>query len=224
MAKNFVKPPSGGLGVRPFIIGIAGGSGSGKTFFLKCFRQHFTPGEVCLVSQDDYYIPVAHNMTAEENKLYNFDLPDTIDHEHFNRDINSLINGQTIVKKEYTFNNPNAVPKTLEIKPAPIMLVEGLFILHFREIASQLDLKIFIDSDEEIALQRRLKRDLAERGYSHDDAMYKWVNHVVPAYKQYLLPYKDECDQVVTNNTHVAEDILCITEAISKELRKKVLS
>jgi uridine kinase len=209
---------------RPFIIGIAGGSGSGKTFFLKCFRQHFTADEVCLVSQDDYYIPVAHTMTAEENKLYNFDLPDTIDHQHFNQDIERLINYETIVKKEYTFNNPDAVPKLLEIKPAPIMLVEGLFILHFREIADQLDMKIFIDADEEVALHRRLKRDFIERGYSHDDAMYKWINHVVPAYKQYLLPYKDECDLVITNNTHVAEDIICVTESISRELREKVLS
>ena len=68
---------------KPFIIGIAGGSGSGKTFFLKCFLEHFTTDEVCLVSQDDYYYPVAHNMTPEENKLYNFDLPSTINHEEF---------------------------------------------------------------------------------------------------------------------------------------------
>lgn len=208
---------------KPFIIGIAGGSGSGKTFFLKCFLEHFTNDEVCLVSQDDYYFPVAHNMTKEENKLYNFDLPSTIDREHFQQDISQLLNNQTIYKKEYTFNNPDAVPKILEIKPAPILIVEGLFILHFREIADILDLKIFIDADEDIALQRRLKRDLIERGYSHDDAMYKWINHVVPAYKEYLLPYKGECDQVITNNTHVADDIICVTEAISKELRERIL-
>jgi uridine kinase len=209
--------------IKPFIIGIAGGSGSGKTFFLKCFLEHFTNGEVCLVSQDDYYIPVAHNMTAEENKLYNFDLPGTIDYQHFKEDISKLLNKETIYKKEYTFNNPYTTPKLLEIKPAPILIVEGLFILHFREIAKLLDLKIFIEADEEIALVRRLKRDLIERGYSHEDAMYKWINHVVPAYKEFLLPYREECDQVITNNTHVADDIICVTEAISKELRTKVL-
>ncbi|MDB5153435.1 MAG: uridine kinase [Mucilaginibacter sp.] len=207
----------------PFIIGIAGGSGSGKTFFLKCFLEHFTNEEVSLVSQDDYYFSVAHNMTPEENKLYNFDLPDTIDYHHFKEDISKLFNNETIYKKEYTFNNPNAVPKLLEIKPAPILIVEGLFILHFREIAELLDMKIYIEADEEVALERRLKRDLVERGYSRDDAMYKWINHVVPAYKEFLLPYKDECDQVITNNTHVADDIICVTEAISKELREKVL-
>jgi uridine kinase len=208
---------------KPFIIGVAGGSGSGKTFFLKCFLNHFSPEEVCLVSQDDYYIPVPPDMTAEENKMYNFDLPDTIDHQHFESDIKKLVNGQTVLKKEYLFNKPGVVPKTLEIKPAPILIVEGLFILYFRDIADQLNLKIFIDADDEIALQRRLKRDLMERGYSHDDVIYKWVNHVVPAYKEYLLPYKDECDRVITNNTHVAEDIICVTEEISKDLREKVL-
>lgn len=207
---------------KPYIIGIAGGSGSGKTFFLKCFLEHFTADEVSLVSQDDYYIPVAHNMTKEENKEYNFDLPATIDHEHFQQDISKLLNKEAILKQEYTFNNPDAIPKMIEIKPAPILIVEGLFILHFKDISELLDLKVFIDADEDVALQRRLKRDLIERGYSHDDVMYKWINHVVPAYKEYLLPYKDECDRVITNNTHVAEDIMVITEEISADLRKKL--
>ncbi len=207
---------------KPFIIGIAGGSGAGKTFFLKCFLEHFSPVEVCLVSQDDYYIPVAHNMTKEQNKLYNFDLPSTIDHEHFEDDIARLINGETVLKKEYTFNNPDRIPKMLEIKPAPIMLIEGLFILHFRKIAELLDLKIFIEADNHIALGRRLKRDLVERGYSHDDVMYRWENHVTPAYNKYLLPYRDECDQIITNNTHEAEDIIRATAAISAELRTKL--
>jgi uridine kinase len=207
---------------KPYILGIAGGSGSGKTFFLKCFLEHFSADEVCLVSQDDYYFPVAHNMTKEENKLYNFDLPSTIDHDHFEADIESLLSGQTIVKKEYTFNNADVVPKMLEIKPAPILIVEGLFILHFKKIAETLDLKIFIEADEDIALQRRLKRDLLERGYSHDDAMYKWVNHVVPAYKEFLLPYRDECDKIIVNNSHKAEDIICVTGEISKDLREKL--
>ncbi len=208
---------------KPFIIGIAGGSGSGKTFFLKCFLKHFSDSEVCLVSQDDYYFPLPPHMTAEENKHFNFDLPDTIDHQHFEDDIQSLLAGRSITKKEYTFNNPSAIPKMLEIKSAPIIIVEGLFILHFKKIAEQLDLKIFIDADDDVALQRRIKRDLVERGYSHDDVMYKWINHVVPAYKKFLLPYKNECDQVIVNNSHVAEDIICVTEEISKQLRKKVL-
>jgi len=209
---------------KPYVIGIAGGSGSGKTFFLKCFLEHFTANEVCLISQDDYYFPVAHNMTKEENKLYNFDLPSTIDHDHFEDDIFRILNNQSFQKAEYTFNNPNIVPKMLEIKPAPIVIVEGLFILHFKKISEILNMKIFIDADEDIALQRRLKRDLIERGYSHDDVHYKWMNHVVPAYKEFLLPYKNECDKIIVNNSHVAEDIVNVTEEISRELRERVLS
>jgi uridine kinase len=209
---------------KPYIIGIAGGSGSGKTFFLKCFLSHFTDAEVSLVSQDDYYIPVAHNMTPEENKLYNFDLPTTIDRQHFFEDISNLIAGNTITKHEYTFNNPNAIPKVLEIKPAPIIIVEGLFIMHFTEIADLLDMRIFIDTEEEVALQRRLKRDLLERGYSHDDVIYKWHNHVVPSYKDFLLPFRESSHRVITNNTQVADDMIAVTDELSAELRTKVLS
>jgi uridine kinase len=208
---------------KPYIIGIAGGSGSGKTFFLNRFLDHFTKEEICLVSQDDYYIPVAHNMTPEENKLYNFDLPRTIDAEHFQNDVLDLIAGKTIHKNEYTFNNPNATPKTLEIKPAPILIIEGLFIMHFKGISELIDMKIFVDADEATALERRLKRDLLERGYSNDDVMYKWVNHVVPAYNEYLLPYKGDCHKVIFNNTNTTANIVKVTEEISAELRKTVL-
>ncbi len=207
---------------KPYIIGIAGGSGSGKTFFLNRFLDHFTTSEVCLVSQDDYYIPVAHNMTPEENKLYNFDLPRTIDAEAFEKDIQQLINGKVIYKKEYTFNNPNATPKMLEIKPAPILIIEGLFIMHFKGIAELMDMKVFVDADEAVALERRLKRDLLERGYSNDDVMYKWIHHVVPAYNEYLLPYKEECHKIIINNTNTTENIEKVTEEISLELRRTV--
>jgi uridine kinase len=208
---------------KPFVIGIAGGRGSGKTFFLKCFLNHFKKEEICLLSQDDYYYRVGHTMTAEENKLYNFDLPATIDNNQFLSDIKNLINGETVYQKEYTFNNPNAEPKLLEIKPAPIVMVEGLFILHFEEIAEILDMKIFIDTDEDIALQRRLKRDLIERGYPEGDVLYKWNNHVMPAFNDYLLPYKKQCDKIITNNTHVADDIIQITSEISSHLRGNIL-
>ncbi|WP_145855156.1 uridine kinase family protein [Pedobacter suwonensis] len=207
---------------KPFIIGIAGGSGSGKTFFLNCFLHHFKQDEVTLVSQDDYYIP-AGDMTQEENKLYNFDLPSTIDSEQFLKDIKQLINGEVVYKKEYNFNNPLAVVKILEIKSAPIIIVEGLFILHFKEIAALLDHTIFVDADEHIALDRRIKRDGLERGYPEDDVLYKWHNHVVPAYKEYLLPYRDECNKVVMNNTNEPDEIIAITEDISNNLRNSVL-
>lgn len=205
----------------PLIIGIAGGSGSGKTFFLNSFLHHFKNDEVTLISQDDYYIP-AGEMTQEENKLYNFDLPSTIDDEQFHIDVKKLIKGEVVYKKEYSFNNPLAVVKILEINPAPILIVEGLFILHFKQISELLNLRIFIEADEEVALQRRIKRDGMERGYPEEDVLYKWKNHVVPAYKEFLLPYKEECDQIVFNNDDTPDDIIKITEEITQELKTKL--
>jgi uridine kinase len=205
---------------KPFIIGIAGGSGSGKTFFLNCFLHHFKNDEVTLVSQDDYYIH-AGEMTQEENKLYNFDLPSTIDDGQFLSDINKLIKGEVVYKKEYNFNNPLAIVKILEIKPAPIIIVEGLFILHFAEIGALLDYSIFIEADESVALERRVKRDGMERGYSEEDVVYKWINHVVPSYQQFLIPYRNSCDHIISNNSNEADDILKISEEISGELRSK---
>lgn len=205
---------------KPLIIGIAGGSGSGKTFFLNSFLHHFKTDEVTLLSQDDYYIP-AGEMTQEENKLYNFDLPSTIDDEQFLIDIKKLIKGDAVYKKEYNFNNPLAVVKILEINPAPIIIVEGLFILHFKEISDLLDLRIFIEADENVALQRRIKRDGMERGYPEDDVIYKWIHHVLPAYKEFLLPYRDQCEKLITNDMDTPEEIIRITAEISSELKAK---
>jgi len=210
------------LNKKPFVIGIAGGSGSGKTFFLNCFLHHFKQDEVTLVSQDDYYIP-AGDMSQEENKLYNFDLPSTIDSQQFLKDIKQLLNGEVVYKKEYSFNNPLAVVKILEIKSAPIIIVEGLFILHFKEISDLLDHTIFVDADEQVALDRRVKRDGLERGYPEDDVIYKWHNHVVPAYKEYLLPYRESCNKVVMNNTNEPDELIAITEDISNNLRNNIL-
>lgn len=207
-----------GIIQKPYIIGITGGSGSGKTFFLNSFLKNFAPNQIAVISQDDYYIP-ANTKTKEENKLYNFDLPTSFYRENFHQDILSLINGETIHRQEYTFNNPALQSKALKINPAPILLIEGLFILHYTEINKLLDHRIFIHADEEVALKRRLERDWAERGYNEEDVMYKWENHVMPAFNEYLLPYKKECDQIIINNSDDTEHIVAITNDISAYLR-----
>ncbi|SEK56559.1 uridine kinase family protein [Parapedobacter koreensis] len=206
----------------PYVIGIAGSSGSGKTFFLNCFLNHFAPHEIALISQDDYYIP-AHTKTQEENKLYNFDLPTAIDRPAFSKNIAALFSGQTIYREEYTFNNQALKPKLLETKPAPVLIIEGLFIFYYEEVNALLNHRIFLHAEEDIALQRRLRRDLIERGYNEEDVRYKWVNHVMPAYRQYLLPFRDQCDRIIINNTDDPAPIVAITDEISAELRTKAL-
>ncbi|MBP3944012.1 uridine kinase [Sphingobacteriaceae bacterium WQ 2009] len=206
---------------KPYVIGIAGSSGSGKTFFLNSFLNHFDPSQVTLISQDDYYIP-SNTKTQEENKLYNFDVPTAIDRAAFFKDISDLFEGKTVYKEEYTFNNPDIKPKLLEIKPAPILIIEGLFIFHYTEVNDLLNHKIFLDANEDVALERRLRRDLIERGYFEEDVRYKWVNHVVPSYNTYLLPFKDSCDRVIINNTDDPAPINQITDEICKELSEKI--
>lgn len=204
---------------KPYIIGIAGSSGSGKTEFLNSFSNNFNPNEITVISQDDYYIPV-HTKTKEENKLHNFDLPTAIDREAFYHDIQSLIEGKSITKEEYHFNNPTKASRTLTMHPAPILLIEGLFIFHYQEINKLLDHRIFLHADDNIALERRIQRDALERGYSSEDVIYKWEHHVRPANERYLLPYKNNCNQILENNSQDLSDIQQSAKEISAYLRQ----
>ncbi len=186
---------------KPFIVGITGGSASGKTSFLKGVLDAFSPNEICLISQDNYYREL-DRIPRDENGIHNFDLPQTIDHDRFAGHLQALHAGQTVETPEYTFNNPNAVARTLWYHPTPVIVVEGLFVFHFPDVAAQLDLKVFIVAKNQVKLHRRIVRDQAERGLSLDLIQYQWDNHVRPAYQQYVKPHKAEADLVIPNNIH----------------------
>ncbi|MEY2799522.1 MAG: hypothetical protein RI934_510 [Bacteroidota bacterium] len=200
--------------IKPYLIGIAGGSASGKTYLLNALLNHFNADEICLISQDHYYKPQAEQF-VDENGQINYDLPEGIDKSKLLADIEQLLLGNTIQKLEYTFNNPAAKPKELTIHPAPIIVIEGLFIFHFQELFNAFDLKIFIDADHDIKLTRRLERDQIERGYSKESILYQWHNHVMPAFDQYLLPYQNQCDVIIHNNDEIKKDI----EQLAYQLR-----
>jgi uridine kinase len=184
---------------KPFIIGITGGSASGKTLFLKNLMEQFQKDELCLISQDNYYRTL-HEQPKDQNGVENFDTPDSIDRQRFHRDLEALINGESITKKEYTFNNPEALAKEIVLQPAPIIIVEGIFVFYYPEIAELIDLKIFIDAKEAIKLKRRIKRDQIERGYDIEDVLYRYEYHVSPTYERYIEPLRHEADLVVPNN------------------------
>ena len=186
---------------KPFTIGITGGSGSGKTFFLQGLSSCFNADEICLISQDHYYKPI-HQQQLDENGIENFDLPTAIDREAFLHDLVQLTAGQNVIKKEYTFNNTSSTPKFLEFKAAPILVVEGLFVQYFEEIAGELDLNIFIEAKDYLMLTRRIKRDGIERGYDINDVLYRYQHHVMPVYEKLIEPLKHSADIVVPNNSH----------------------
>jgi uridine kinase len=185
---------------KPFTIGITGGSGSGKTYFLQGLSSCFKPEEICLISQDNYYKP-RDQQPIDENGVKNFDLPISIDREDFQRDLLKLKSGQNVTKKEYVFNNPLAEVKLLEFKAAPILVVEGLFVQYFEEISNELDLRVFIEAKDHVKLGRRIKRDQVERGYDIDDVLYRYQYHVMPVYERLIEPLKHNSDLVIPNNS-----------------------
>jgi uridine kinase len=185
--------------MQPYLIGICGGSGSGKTSFIKRLRQTFSEEQVCILSQDDYYLP-RDEQYRDENGERNFDLPKSFDKKKFRHDIERLLAGETVMLQEYVFNNPDAKPKMLEFKSAPIIIIEGLFVFHYKKIARKLDLKVFLNAKENLKVIRRILRDQVERGYPLDDVLYKYQHHVLPSYERFIQPYKEEADIVVNNN------------------------
>jgi uridine kinase len=202
----------------PYIIGITGGSGSGKTRFLNKLLNQFQPDEVCLVSQDNYYKNRAEQPT-DENDVQNFDLPDSIDFDEYKHDILSLKSGQSVSRLEYTFNNPNSTPKEIVLKPAPVMVVEGIFVLYYQEIAEVLDLKVFIEAKDHLKLIRRIIRDDKERGYNLDDVLYRYEHHVMPTYEKYIKPYKLDADIIIPNHTDFSEALDVLSSFIRAKIR-----
>lgn len=202
---------------KSYTIGITGGSGSGKTFFLKNLEDRFTSNELCLISQDHYYHP-REMQQHDDRGIKNFDLPESIDYKQFQQDIQTLKRGEILKKKEYTFNNPSVTPKILEFKPAPVIIVEGLFVQYFPEIEKELDLKIFIEAKDHVKLSRRIKRDKEERGYDLQDVLYRYENHVMPVYETLIKPLKHRADIVIPNNSHFNRALDFLTLAIKAKI------
>jgi uridine kinase len=206
---------------KPFIIGITGGSGSGKTTFIKDIRDKFTDSELCIISQDDYYRPRAEQETDDKG-YQNFDLPQSIDKKLFHADLEKLLNGETIEKMEYLFNNKEAEGTIKLFKPAPIIIVEGLFVFHYKKIRRMLDLKVFFYAADHLKVIRRIMRDQVERGYPIDDVLYRYEHHVMPSYKKYIEPYMQEADIIINNNQDFASGLDVLSGFLRNKLDKIV--
>lgn len=182
-----------------FIIGISGGSGSGKTSFIRDVREHFSEAEICFLSQDDYYKP-RDQQKEDENGIKNFDLPESIEMDEFYFDLVKLTNGMPVDRPEYTFNNENKNPGTIHLNPAPIIIVEGLFVFYEPKLFNLLDLKILIHATDTQKIIRRIKRDRVERNYPLEDVLYRYEHHVLPSFETYISPFFNKVDLVVNNN------------------------
>ncbi|MEZ4919118.1 MAG: uridine kinase [Saprospiraceae bacterium] len=203
--------------MKPYIIGICGGSGSGKTSFIRSLEKQFAPEQLCIVSQDDYYHP-REQQKKDEQGIVNFDLPKAIDKKSLRADLLRLINGEEVERIEYTFNNEKAQAKPLCFKPAPVLIVEGLFVFHYKKIASLFDLKVYINAKDNLKVIRRILRDQMERNYPLDDVLYRYQHHVLPAYERFISPYKEEADIVVNNNKDFERGLAVLSGFISNKL------
>lgn len=183
----------------PLIIGVTGGSGSGKTLFLSELIKDFSDREVCLITQDNYY-KARDQQPIDPKGEKNFDLPESIEDDRLYQDILSLKNGNEVQITEYTFNNPKVAAKNLTFKPAPVLIVEGIMVFYWEKIRSLIDMSVFIEAKDLIKVKRRIIRDAKERGYDLDDVLYRYEHHATPFYEQFLQPLKSEVDMIIPNN------------------------
>ena len=202
---------------QPFLIGISGGSGSGKTSIIQELRKIFPENKLCIISQDEYYQP-REKQVWDEAGYQNFDLPDAIDRDAFVADIRKLIRGEVVTRQQYTFNNPNRTPQMLEFIPAPVIIVEGLFVFYFEDIRDLLDLKIYIDAEDIIKMKRRIIRDANERNYPITDVLHRYEHHVLPAYRSFIEPFKRQAEIVINNHVSYRKSIDVLSALIENKL------
>lgn len=201
---------------KPYVIGITGGSGSGKTCFVKDLKASFAQEVTCL-SQDDYYVP-REDQIEDANGVKNFDLPTSIFLDEYVRDIKQLMKGSAVSRQEYVFNNELATPKELRFEPRKVLIVEGLFILHVPEIMDLVDLSVFVHARDDQKISRRIKRDRIERNYPLEDVLYRYESHVMPSYLKYILPYRDRADVVINNNDSYGQALEVLKVFITAKL------
>jgi uridine kinase len=199
-----------------FIVGITGGSGVGKTTLIDGLRKEFK-GHVSTFSLDNYYLP-KDQQALDDNGVINFDLPTALDVQKMQEDYDSLLAGNAITQKVYTFNNPTEEKESIVIEPRSLLVVEGLFVMHYEFIRASLNYAVYLSVDPHIQLERRLIRDMKERNYAEKDVLYQWKNHVIPSYENYVLPYKPQVDLIITNNEAFDENIHILTSVIHQNL------
>jgi len=191
------------------IIGIAGGTGCGKTTVVDQILNELPHGVVGVISQDSYYLDTSH-LTYDERVNINFDHPRSIDFKLLASHLQQLKNGETIQQPVYSFVEHNRTGETIETKPRKVMIVEGILILTNPELRDMFDIKIFVHADSDERLIRRLKRDIAERGRDLNEVLERYQTTLKPMHEQFIEPMKEYADIIIPNNKYntVAIDIV----------------
>ncbi|WP_264534777.1 uridine kinase [Flavobacterium sp. N1736] len=191
------------------IIGIAGGTGSGKTTVVHQIMNELPDTEVGVISQDSYY-KETHNLSFDERALINFDHPRAIDFELLVKHLKALKAGETIDQPVYSFIQHNRTDDTISTHPRKVMIVEGILILTNPELRDLFEIKIYVHADSDERLIRRLKRDISERGRDIDEVLTRYQNTLKPMHEQFIEPSKAFADIIIPNDKYntVAIDVV----------------
>lgn len=194
---------------KPLIIGVAGGTASGKTSVSTILYDAFSDRTITLLRQDDYYNDQSH-MTLEERVQTNYDHPLSMDNELLVKHLKKLILGYSVEKPIYDYTQHTRSDETEKVEPTKIIIVEGLFVLEDIQIRDLLDIKVFVEADDDIRFIRRLLRDTTERGRTIESVITQYTESVKPMHQQFIEPTKKYADIIVPDgktNT-VAIDLL----------------
>lgn len=191
------------------IIGIAGGTGCGKTTVVNQIVNELPENEVVVISQDSYYNDLSH-LSKEERNVVNFDHPNSIDFDLLISHLKELKNGKTVEIPCYSFVEETRLPETITKEPKNVVIVEGILVLVNPELRKLFDIKIFVHADSDERLIRRLQRDLKERGHDIDKVLHRYQTAVKPMHNQFIEPSKEFADIIIPNNHYntVAVDIV----------------
>ena len=191
------------------IIGIGGGTGSGKTTVVDQIVSDFPEGQVTVISQDSYYKDLSHLSMADRTRV-NFDHPNAIDFHLLCEHLRELKEGRNVLQPVYSFVAHNRIDKTVLTTPTKVLVVEGILILTDPVIRDLFDIKVFVHADSDERLIRRLKRDIAERGRDLDEVLNRYQTTLKPMHQQFIEPTKEFADIIIPNNRYntVAVDIV----------------
>ena len=181
--------------MKPYIIGIAGGSGSGKSTFAERLKAAF-PNDVSLISCDNYYLP-HDDLSLAERALINYDAPEALEFDLMVRHLEELKNGRAALCPVYDFTQHNRSDRTVEIKPNPIILIDGILIFHDPALRNCMDLKIYVETDADERILRRARRDITERGRDLDSVINQYLTTVKPMHNTYVNPTKIYADVIL---------------------------
>lgn len=192
-----------------YIIGIAGGTGSGKTTVVRKIMEALPADQVALIPQDSYYNDTTH-LTMEERRRINFDHPDAFDWTLLIQQIQELRNGHAIEQPTYSYIESNRQPETVHVEPCEVIIIEGIMALSNPELRDLMDLKIFVDTDADERLIRVIRRDTVERGRTTQMVIDRYLDVLKPMHEEFIEPTKRYADLIVPQggSNHQAIDIM----------------